>query len=261
MPTKNTPLSWIIVIFSTLFLMTELAYAAPITSLDDAINKAGRQRMLTQRITKSYFLIGQDVAVDSALSQLDGAVALFEEQLLELEEFSPNGDIAQALATVRASWQTFRTDALSTPEKDQALLFLSTANDLLARCEIVVGLLEAEAKTQKGKIINISGRQRMLSQRIAMLYAAHAWGVGNDNTAAALQTAVAEFDTALAMLQGSGINTPDIQKALKKVNAQWRFSRSGFALMDSDQYVPHVIHVTTESILKKMDRITGMYSQ
>ena len=37
---------------------------AQITDLNSAINKAGRQRMLSQRMAKAYFQIGQQVEVD-----------------------------------------------------------------------------------------------------------------------------------------------------------------------------------------------------
>jgi len=50
---------------------------AQITDLNSAINKAGRQRMLSQRMAKAYFQIGQQVEVDRSKKILDASVSLF----------------------------------------------------------------------------------------------------------------------------------------------------------------------------------------
>ncbi len=56
---------------------------AEITSLSSAINKSGRQRMLSQRILKTYSMIGIDVNAMTAQQQLNDAVKLFDTQLAE----------------------------------------------------------------------------------------------------------------------------------------------------------------------------------
>ena len=50
---------------------------AQIADLNSAINKAGRQRMLSQRMAKAYFQIGQQVEVDRSKKILDASVAQF----------------------------------------------------------------------------------------------------------------------------------------------------------------------------------------
>lgn len=230
-------------------------------TLDSAINKAGRQRMLTQRILKSWLLIGQDVATDTAQEQLDQGIGLFETQLEELETFAPTPSIQNALTNVRSQWVEFRQRAIAIPEKKKAFALIEDGNQLLAACETVVTQLEQYAHNTKGKLINVSGRQRMLSQRIGMYYAAHSWGVGNPATAEQFDHAVSEFDQALSRLQQSQLNSVEIGKALDKVASQWEFSRSGFQLMNNGRFVPFVIQATTESMLGKMDKITHMYEQ
>ena len=63
-----------------LFLLLSVAVfaSAPsqagIDNMASAINKAGRQRMLTQRIVKAYCQIGLDVRAEEARVQLDKAM-------------------------------------------------------------------------------------------------------------------------------------------------------------------------------------------
>ena len=67
-----------------LFFIFALPVQAEITSISSAINKAGRQRMLSQRMVKSYSMIGIDVQREAAQEQLTKAIDLFELQLHEL---------------------------------------------------------------------------------------------------------------------------------------------------------------------------------
>lgn len=236
-----------------------LSVNAEVLTIDSAINKAGRQRMLTQRITKSYLLIGQDIAADKAQAQLDTSVALFEESLEELENFSPTAEITKSLQDIRREWNTFRQAAIGQPESSQALSVIKDSTRLLDLCEKNVQLFEASSGKKKGELINISGRQRMLSQRIGMLYIAKSWQVTDEQLDTAFKQALSDFDQALKILTQSPLNSDEINQALNEVVAQWKFSRSGFELGDNDRYVPFLIQVTTESILKKMDKITQLY--
>jgi len=229
-------------------------------NIDSAINKAGMQRMLTQRIIKSYMLIGQDVFVDDAQKMLDTSLATFNMQLEELDEFSPTIKIEKAISRVRQKWGSFSSNALKTPQKDRAILLIDEGDDLLALCEHVVTLLEKRSSNKKGAVINKSGRQRMLSQRIGMLYAASSWGIREKREVIKkFNIALKEYDLALTDLNTSKMNNKKISKALRKVSSNWEFSRSGFNLMDSQRYVPFVIQVTTETMLKYMNKITDMY--
>ena len=52
------------VLLGFFLLLTGNVALAQISDLNSAINKAGRQRMLSQRMAKAYFQIGQQIEVD-----------------------------------------------------------------------------------------------------------------------------------------------------------------------------------------------------
>ncbi|WP_300432723.1 type IV pili methyl-accepting chemotaxis transducer N-terminal domain-containing protein [uncultured Thalassolituus sp.] len=225
----------------------------------EAINVSGRQRMLSQRMMKNYLMIGSEVKADEAQRQLDSAVALFEEQFLALRDYAPTAEINKQLDEVEDIWLNHRVKIISTPEKKDAPELMEENLKLLTACNDVVKAIEVHSGIASGKLVNMSGRQRMLSQKIAKTYMAMYWNVDAPTLADEFNQAIDLFDDSLTELQSSDKNDGPLKNALTRARNQWKFSQSGFGLGDEGRYVPTVISVTTESILRKMDQITGQY--
>ncbi|MDH1054464.1 type IV pili methyl-accepting chemotaxis transducer N-terminal domain-containing protein [Aquipseudomonas alcaligenes] len=231
-------------------------------AIDDAeaMNLSGMQRMLSQRIAKSYLMIGAEVRSEQALQQLDQSVARFENNYQALAEYAPSAEIGAALEQVGESWQHYRELALSRPTREQAVLLLALSDQLLAQSEALVQLIEAHTGSAGVRLVNRSGRQRMLSQRIAKLYLALSWRLPVEGLEQQLQQATGEFEAAQQELLGAEQNTPQIAAALQKVEAQWRFARAGFQLSADARYMPTVITTTTETLLWQMNELTNAYA-
>ncbi|WP_079202771.1 type IV pili methyl-accepting chemotaxis transducer N-terminal domain-containing protein [Pseudomonas sp. CC6-YY-74] len=225
----------------------------------EAMNLSGMQRMLSQRIAKTYLMIGAEVRPDRAEQQLDQSIAKFESNYLALGEYAPTAPIRSALEHAGKTWQRYRELALSRPDKQQALVILELSDQLLAQSEQVVQLLERHSGGQSARLVNRSGRQRMLSQRIAKLYLAMSWRLPVAGLEQSFNQAVDEFDQALQELQQARQNTPAIAKGLQQAEAQWRFTRAGFNLSNDSRFVPTVIATTSETLLWQMNELTSQY--
>ncbi|HID49005.1 MAG TPA: hypothetical protein EYP40_05220 [Chromatiales bacterium] len=232
--------------------------AAEITTLSSAINKAGRQRMLTQRMLKAYAMIGIEVLTEKSRQQLQASIRLYDRQLAELKNFAPNRKIQSSLDKVETLWIPYKKMLLQPVSRENAALLLETNDELLAASHKVVMQLEEVSGTGFGRLVNISGRQRMLSQRLAKFYMLRAWGFDNAEMRAESQRAKSEFKGAMQELREAGENTPRIQQALEKASAQWELFEHGLE-RNQQTLVPLIVAMTSEQVLVSMNRITGMY--
>lgn len=225
----------------------------------EAVNMSGLQRMLSQRIAKSYLMIGQRVSVKDAQQQRDTSVALFEKNLSTLKEYAPTPQISQSLSQVESVWLDYKKSVLNSPQRDQALSVIRQSDNVLNLSEAVVKQIQDYSNVSAAKLVNMSGRQRMLSQRIGKLYLTKSWGLTYEGLDQDLTFAINAYENALQELSKSNINTPDIKEGLERVTRTWTFSKAGFALSGENLYVPTTIANTTENLLKQMQTITKQY--
>lgn len=247
-----------------LLTLAMLSHSQANASLDigAAIDKAGEQRMLSQRIVKDYFMLASDINPSEAQKQLDDSISRFEKNLNKLLAFAPNDEIKRSLTTVKDMWLQFRLAALSRPSRESAANFLQDGEVLLALSQNVVDKITNFAGVEGAKIVNISGRQRMLSQRIAKYYMAYYFGLRKPQIVDAFNQSMQEYENALRQLEKYQGNTPAIREKLKKVNTQGIFAKIGIqGSPGREDLIPFIISVTTESMLIKMDEITGLYAK
>lgn len=242
----------------TLIFCSQLSLAAITDS--EAINQAGRQRMLSQRMAMGYLMVASDVRADKGMRQLDDSMAQFEEQMLNITEYLANQKQVAALKEVQQLWQQHRMHLLQPANKDNMAKLLEENDALLAACDKLVKHIAMVTNQPSALLVDIAGRQRMLSQRIAKLYLAKAWKVNMPGLDDKLTKAIELYDSSLRQLQNDPGNGAQIRDTLDKIASQWNFAKSGFPLGEKGQFVPTMIVVTTESMLSKNEQLTELYA-
>lgn len=236
-----------------------------VLDLNDAINKAGRQRMLSQRLAKSWCAIGLNVLPDLARETLQQSMAVFDRQLAELKAFAPSADIRSRYQTLEPLWSDYKAVLVgSPPAKERAPKLFALAGLVLQAAHQGTVQLEQASGRPLGRLVNIAGRQRMLSQRMAAFYFAACWNLQARSALAELNTAHDEFLAAHELLKKAPEATPAIRNELAQAEAQFVFFAAALRALrhgEPDARNMANIFTTSERILQTMDGVTGMFSK
>ena len=227
-----------------------------ITTVNEAINKAGKQRMLSQRIMKNYSMVGMSMKFNDPSKQLQQSVDLFNTTLQELIAYSKDKVSSDDLAKVKTLWTPLKTKLLATPDKTKVVEIFESVEALLSASNKATNSITATSKESTGEIINTSGKQRMLSQRLGSLYMLKVWDVGIDESK--LQDAIKEFSTAQEKLLAFPKNSEDIKNGLLAVNKDFMFFKI-LGASKSKKYIPSLIARSSNKITKKMNDVTQLY--
>lgn len=237
---------------------------AQVRDLSDAINKAGRQRALSQRLGKAWLALVHGVEKEDAQLVLDKSLALFDRQLVELKSYAPSPEIKANYSQLELVWSEYKSILVGAdPARTAAAALLAIDSKVLALAQQGTVLYEAALGKPLGKLVNLAGRQRMLSQRMAKFYLAAMLPVDAGTAAREISIARSEFISAMATLRNAPEATPRIKQELQLGEAQWVFfdtalkkinngPTNGKSLSD--------IFISSENLLTVMDSVTGMYS-
>lgn len=239
--------------------------SAQVLDLNDAINKAGRQRMLSQRCAKAYLALGMELPDTATRSVLDASLALFDRQLVELKAYAPTPAIKATYQELEAVWSDYKAVLVGTkPARERASALIDLDSRVLALAHKGTGQYESASGKPVGRLVNIAGRQRMLSQRCAKFFLALSWESDVRDARAELDKARDEFATAQRVLYDAPEANAAIRAELDLARQQWVFFDN--ALQHGNQAGQGLRRATdvfrvSENVLQALDRVTGLYAR
>ena len=238
-----------------------LLVQAQITDLNSAINKAGRERMLSQRMAKAYLQLGQDIDMTRSRRVLDTSIALFDRQLVELKNYAPNADTRATSLALEKTWIAYKDVLIGmAPSQQRAPQVLQLSDEVLALANTLTSQLEAVSGTPAGRLVNLAGRQRMLSQRMAKLHQALHWNLPAGKMRDELALARKEFSSAHAELEAAPLNTDKLKRDLQLTSQQWFFFQDALDQKGQDAMTRATnVASTSERILEMMEEVVSGY--
>ncbi len=247
----------ILIGLSTAIWLFVPAWAIEINNVSEAVNIAGKQRMFTQRMLKDYAMVGMQNTFGKPDVDLKKTADDFEDHINALTSYAKSEAVKKSLEKVKLLWQPVKTALKETPSKEKAGKLQTDLDALLEAADDTTKLLAQESGKKSSEIVNISGRQRMLSQRMASLYMLKVWGVKDPQFKTKLDDAMQLFKTSLEKLEHSSLNTEEISTLLAKVKRSFMF----FEMMgrSNSKFIPTLIYKKSNDILENMNSATQKY--
>lgn len=258
------------------------------------LNLSGKQRMLTQKMSKEVMLIALNVDKDHNLQNLTATAALFDKTLkglrdgdgsLNLPATSSNRIIRQLDKINSKHWQGFNKTiqeilAAKTVSKAQVKTIATANIPLLKQMNKCVKLYEKHASSAGLKAdpglavtINLAGKQRMLTQKMSKEFLLVAYGYKTEDNKLNLFETSTLFERTLKGLQDGdatldlpGTKNDAIRAQLQFVTELWTVFKPIIEKAATSSATPTVeeIKILADQnlpLLKEMNKAVKMFEK
>ena len=227
-------------------------------ALAEAVNLAGQQRMLSQRVVKLLAQRAAAIEPRRAKALQDESCARVEANLARLQQLADVHGAAATLALTQQAWVALQPLLTGKPSAAVLTQADAAAEGLLMLSEQLTGEIEAAGAGKPLRLVNLCGRQRMLSQRLAKdaLLADLLPGIAPTRISEGLNA----FEAGLIELESAPLSSAEIRSLLAEVRDEWgRLLRSLRDVQGAEAAAG--LARSSELLLSQLDQLTGLYQQ
>ncbi|WP_299440917.1 type IV pili methyl-accepting chemotaxis transducer N-terminal domain-containing protein [uncultured Aquimarina sp.] len=249
-------------------------------TFNKAVNISGKQRMLSQKMAKSYIYLVDNPSDAKAKRDLLTSKIIFEKQNGIINQNSGYKVTKDRIAKVDGIWIEFKKLIESTPNYDNAKKIIDLNTDLLKATNDVVSAVIVESKganqsdadlledsgaseddLELKKMIDLAGRQRMLSQRLGLYYFANQTTLKSKNSEQMLNNVFNELDGAITMLLISNFNNAQIDEKLGVAMSKWEQVKNNKEKLMNQGFKPLEMYKISNDLTKAFNTVTSLYEK
>jgi CRP-like cAMP-binding protein len=208
-------------------------------SVGELVNLCGGLRLLVQRQAIEWALIAHGVAPVEMQARLRQSIAEFERSLAVLHDASLAPELGEALDDVGRVWADYRS-ALSATERApvRAAKVLQRSEDFITAADFLNAVAGGFNASGSLYMVNIAGRNRMLSQRVAKFFLFEGFEGCPDRAQAQIAASCRAFEHNQRLLRENAGELPELVAQIEATSALWaRF----IASLDPEIRQPHRI--------------------
>jgi AmiR/NasT family two-component response regulator len=228
------------------------------------VNLSGQLRMLSQRLVKLALLQLAGVQTSQVPVRLADSVMRIDTNLTALGKSLSQPTFGDLLGKVQDTWSQLKPLLQGAPAAGNMVQLDALAGQLLQEAERLTGSLENAGAMPPLQVLNLAGRQRMLSQRFAKFALVGMLGkqAGMAPDAQGLDEARTAFEEALAYLNTIPLTSKEIRTLLESAAVSWAQMLAGSApagragLPDLDR-----VATASEDLLDIFDKLSVHYGR
>jgi len=225
----------------------------------EAVNRAGQLRMLSQRLVRVFAQRLAKVGMRRAAELQEESLQRARDNIARLQALVPESLRHPALTTVVQAWESLQAVIEGRLSPSAVMRADACADVLLQAAEHLTRALEVAGGRRVLHVVNLSGRQRMLAQRVAK-EALVSLATDRAPATEALNAAVVAFEAALKELEGAPLSSDLIRSSLAAARDEWLQMMRALAVFE-EANERAACAVASDALVQIFDRLTEHYQR